>query len=101
MLVFSALRLFPFTQRKEPGAWQQLRGAASLRVVWEEKGNRAAAGVERLGAETFAEVVGQKLRGSCTDSEQLLFFSGRLTGNWTIQTGQGGFVSPPKAKPRT
>lgn len=31
-------------------------------------------------------------------SDQLLFLSGRLTGNWTIQTGQGGFVSPPKAK---
>lgn len=32
------------------------------------------------------------------DSDELLFLSGHLTGNWTIQTGQGGFVSPPKAK---
>lgn len=34
-------------------------------------------------------------------SEQLLFFSGHLTGNWTIRTGQGGSVSPPKAKLHT
>lgn len=70
-------------------------------LVWEEEGNRAAVSVEGLGAETFAEVVGQKLRGSRIVSEQLLFFSGHLTGNWTILTGQGGFVSPPKAKLHT
>lgn len=49
--------------------------------------------VEGLGAETSAGWTGWS-----TVSEQLLLFSGHLTGNWTIRTGQGDFVSPPKAK---
>lgn len=52
----------------------------------------------KVWEQTSVEMVGQKWRDLCTVGEQLLLFSGHLTGNWTIQTGQGGFVSPPKAK---
>lgn len=40
--------------------WQQRRGAETLYIAWGEKWNKAAAGIEGLGAEAFAEMVGQK-----------------------------------------
>lgn len=42
--------------------WQQQRGAETSYIVWGEKWNKAAAHVEDLGTETFAEMVRQKWR---------------------------------------